>query len=70
MVLLESDGIFDTFTAIAVTNALVSNQLDYCNSLLNSISEYVIKGLNLIQYSLWRIIQRTCKKNIKEKFVN
>ena len=35
-------------TAIAVANALVSSWLDYCNSLLNSISEYNLKRLNSV----------------------
>ena len=46
-------------TAIAVANALVSSRLDYCNSFLNSISEYDLKRLNSIQYSLCGIVQRT-----------
>ena len=48
----------DKPTAIAVANALVTSRLDYCNSLLNSISEYDLKRLNSIQYSLCRIVQR------------
>ena len=51
----------DKPTAIAVANALVSSRLDYCNSLLNSISEYDLKRLNSIQYSLCRIVQRTSR---------
>ena len=51
----------DKLTAIAVANALVSSRLDYCNSLLNSISEYDLKRLNSIQYSLCRIVQRTSR---------
>ena len=35
--------------------------LDYCNSLLNSISKYDLERLNSIQYSLCRIIQQTCR---------
>ena len=33
----------DKSTAIAITNALVCSRLDYCNSLLNSISKYDLK---------------------------
>ena len=51
----------DKSTAIAVANALVCSRLDYCNSLLNSISEYDLKRLNSIQYSLCRIVQRTSR---------
>ena len=49
----------DKSTAIAVANALVSSRLDYCNSLLNSISNYDLKWLNSIQYSLCRIVHWT-----------
>ena len=48
----------DKPTAIVVANILVSSRLDYCNLLLNSISEYDLKRLNSIQYLLCRIIQR------------
>ena len=48
----------DKSTAIAVANALVCSRLDYCNSLLNTISKYNLKQLNSIQYSLCRIVQR------------
>ena len=51
----------DNSTAIAVANALVGSRLDYCNSLLNSISKYDLKRLNSIQYSLCRIVQRTSR---------
>ena len=51
----------DKPTAIAVANALVSSWLDYCNSLLNSISQYDLKRLNSIQYSLCRIVQPTSR---------
>ena len=49
---------FDNSTAISVANALVGSRLDYCNSLLNSISEYDLKQLSSIQYSPCRIIQQ------------
>ena len=52
----------DKSTAIAVAiGALVSSRLDYCNSLLSSISEYDLKRINSVQYSLCRIIQRTSR---------
>ena len=51
----------DKPTAIAVADALVSSQLDYCNLLLNSISEYDLKRLNSIQYSLCHIVERTSR---------
>lgn len=51
----------DKPTAISVANALVMSRLDYCNSLLNSISQYDLRRLNSIQYSLCRIINRTSR---------
>ena len=51
----------DKPTAIAVANALISSWLDYCNSLLISISEYDLKRLTSIQYTLCRIVQGTSR---------
>lgn len=45
-------------TAITLANALVSSRLDYCNSLLDSITQYDMKRLRSIQYSVCRIINR------------
>ena len=48
-------------TSILVANALVGSRIDYCNSLLDSISEFDIKRLRSVQYSLCRIINRTSR---------
>ena len=53
--------------SISVANALVSSRLDYCNSLLESISVYDLRRLQNIQNSLCRIIfrkSRYCKDHI------
>ena len=44
--------------AISVANALVSSRLDYCNSILESISAHDMRRLQNIQNSLCRIIFR------------
>ena len=54
----------------AVANALVSSRLDYYNSLLNSISEYDLKRLNSIQYSLCRLVQRTSRSSREHNYVS
>jgi len=51
----------DKSTAISLANALVSSRIDYCNSLLDSISEYDMRRLRSIQYSICRIINRVSR---------
>ena len=51
----------DKSTAISVANALVGSRIDYCNSLLDSISDLDMKRLRSIQYALCRIINRTSR---------
>ena len=41
--------------------ALVTSRIDYCNSLLASLSEYDMKRLCSIQYSLCRIVNRVSR---------
>lgn len=52
-------------TAISVANALVGSRIDYCNSLLDSLSEYDLKRLRSIQYSLCRIINRMSRYSVE-----
>ena len=47
--------------SISLANALVSSRLDYCNSLLNSISEYDLRRLQGIQNTLCRIVTRASR---------
>lgn len=51
----------DKSTAISVANALVGSRIDYCNSLLDSISDFDMRRLRSIQYALCRIINRTSR---------
>ena len=46
--------------AITLANALVGSQIDYCNSLLNSVSANDLQRLQRIQNLLTRIV---CKKS-------
>ena len=48
-------------TAISVANALVGSRIDYCNSLLDSVSDFDLRRLRSIQYALCRIINRTSR---------
>ena len=48
-------------TAVSLANALVSSRLDYCNSLLDSISVFDMKRLRSVQYSICRIINRVSR---------
>ena len=47
--------------AVNVANALVSSRLDYCNSLLRSLSGRDLKKLQCVQNSLVRIVTRMPK---------
>ena len=48
-----------TDIAVSLANALVSSRLDYCNSLLYSISRSDLKKLQRIQNTLARIVTKT-----------
>ena len=47
--------------ALMAVNALVGSRLDYCNSLLRSLSALVLCKLQCIQNSLARIVTNTTK---------
>ena len=51
----------DKSTAISLANALVSSRIDYCNSLLDSVSELDMRKLRSVQYSACRIINRVSR---------
>ena len=44
-----------------LANALVSSRLDYCNSLFLSLTDFVLRRLQLVQNSLCRVVTRSCK---------
>ena len=44
-----------------VANALVSSQLDYCNSLFRSLSKFILRKLQCIQNSAVRIVSNTSR---------
>ena len=45
--------------SVLVTNALVSRQLDYCNSLFRSLSNFNLRKLQCIQNIAARIVSNT-----------
>ena len=47
--------------ATALANALISNRLDYCNSLLYDITDKNLKKLQVVQNSLCRIVKRVSR---------
>ena len=47
--------------AVSVANALVSSQLDYCNSLFRSLSKLILHRLQSIQNSAARIVINSSK---------
>ena len=47
--------------SVLVANALVSSQLDYCNSLFRSLSKFNLRKLQCIQNSAARIISNTSR---------
>ena len=48
----------DLKTSVLLANALVSRRLDYCNSLFLSLTDFVLRRLQLVQNSLCRVV--TC----------
>ena len=47
--------------SVLVANALVSSQLDYCNSLFRSLSKFNLHTLQCIQNSAARIVSNTSR---------
>ena len=47
--------------SILVANALISSRLDYCNSLLRSLSKLNLHKLQCIENSAARIVTNTCR---------
>ena len=47
--------------SVLVANALVSSQLDYCNSLFRSLSKFNVHKLQCIQNSAARIVSNTSR---------
>ena len=48
-------------TSVLLANALVSSRLDYCNSLLLSLTDFELRRLQLVQNSLCRVVARSSK---------
>ena len=53
--------LLDFNTTILLANALVSSQLDYCNSLFASLTKLDVKRLQYVQNSLCRVVTRSPK---------
>ena len=51
-------------------NALVSSQLDYCNSLFRSLSAFNLRKLQIVQDSLARIVTNTTRYPYKTPVLN
>ena len=50
--------LLDLKTSVLLANALGSSRLDYCNSLVLSLTDYELRRLQLVQNSLCRVV--TC----------
>ena len=48
--------LLDLETSVLLANALVSSRLDYCNSLLLSLTDFELWRLQLVQNSLCRVV--------------
>ena len=55
--------LLDLNTSVLLVNALVSNRLDYCNSLFLSLTDFELRRLQLVQNSLCRAVTRSCKSS-------
>ena len=53
--------LLDLKTSVRLANALVSNRLDYCNSLVLSLTDFELRRLQLVQNSLCRVVTRSSK---------
>ena len=53
--------LLDLNTSVLLANALVSSRLDYCNSLLLSLTDFELRRLQLVQNSLCRVVTRSSK---------
>ena len=53
--------LFDLNTSVLLANALVNSRLDYCNSLVLSLTDFELKRLQLVQNSLCRVVTPSSK---------
>ena len=53
--------LLDLNTSVLLANTLVSNGLDYCNSLFLSLTDSELRRLQLVQNSLCRLVTRSSK---------
>ena len=55
--------LLDLNTSALLANALVSNKLDYCNSLVLSLTDFELRRLQLVQNALCRVATRSSKSS-------
>ena len=53
--------LLDLNTSVLLANTLVSSRLDYCNSLFLSLTDIELRGLQLVQNSLCRVVTHSSK---------
>ena len=53
--------LLDLKTSVLLANALVGSRLDYCNSLLLSLTDFELRRLQLVQNSLCRVVTHSSK---------
>lgn len=61
-ILRQVRSALDHNTAVLLANSLVSNNLDYCNSLYFGLPQYSVRRLQLVQNSLARAVLPTVKR--------
>ena len=53
--------LLDLKASVLLANAFVSSSLDYCNSLLLSLTDFELRRLQLVQNSLCRVVTHSSK---------
>ena len=62
--------LLDLNISVLLANALVSSRLDYCNSLVLSVTDFELRRLQLVQNSLCRVVSSVRNRSKKSESIN